>query len=234
MTKPPSRSPKTIMSGEGRQRDVRRQAGRCQDRRSNRRRSSNLPRATRRTRPDAKSETPAGESVTTENAKPEAAKVETAGVADVKSDAAKSEMPKAIDKPEDKPRNRSRRPDAGAVTPDVPKDQARPSDPEKAAAPKPAVAGSAQAQRPDRRVRQPKGRQALCAAEFRAAVRRAGDDRAKRPPARNPCLHGADRQGRRQSAALVGGLDAGRGARRRGWTTTSARRGAERRPARSK
>jgi lipoprotein-anchoring transpeptidase ErfK/SrfK len=73
---------------------------------------------------DAKNETLASDSVTTENVKPEAAKDETAGVADVKSDAAKAAA------------------DAGVAMPEVQKDQARPSDPEKAAAPKPAVAAA--------------------------------------------------------------------------------------------
>jgi hypothetical protein len=86
---------------------------------------------------DAKRETPASDSVTTENTNPEAAKVETAGVADVKSDAAKSETPKAIDTPEEPVKAAA---DAGVAIPEVQKDQARPSDPEKATAPKPAVA----------------------------------------------------------------------------------------------
>ena len=106
-----------------------------------------------------------------------------------------------------------------SAIPDVKKDQARPSDPEKAAVPKPepALAAAPKRSRADRGVRQQEGRQALCAAEFRAAVRRAGDDRTERPPARNPRLHGADRQGRRQSAALVGGVDA------RAWRAYAAR-----------
>jgi lipoprotein-anchoring transpeptidase ErfK/SrfK len=89
-------------------------------------------------KPDAKSETPASDSVATENAKPEATKVETAGVTDVKSDAAKSELPKAIDKSEEPVKADA---DAGVAIPDVQKDQARPSDPEKAT-PKPAVAAA--------------------------------------------------------------------------------------------
>jgi hypothetical protein len=96
---------------------------------------------------DAKSETPASDNVKTENAKPEAAKVETAGVADVKSDAAKSEMPKAIDKTEEQAKEQVKEQvkaasDTNVVTPEAQKDQARPSDPEKTAAPKPAVAAT--------------------------------------------------------------------------------------------
>jgi lipoprotein-anchoring transpeptidase ErfK/SrfK len=82
-----------------------------------------------------KNETPASEPVKAENDKPEAAKVEAAEVADVKTDVAKSETPKATDKPEEQAKPAA---DAGAALPDVKKDQARPSDPEKAAAPKPA------------------------------------------------------------------------------------------------
>jgi hypothetical protein len=85
---------------------------------------------------DAKSETPASDSVKAESAKPEAAKTETAEAADVKADTAKSETPKAIDKPEEQVKAAS---DASVVTPEVPKDQARPSDPEKAAPAKTAV-----------------------------------------------------------------------------------------------
>jgi lipoprotein-anchoring transpeptidase ErfK/SrfK len=86
---------------------------------------------------DAKNETPASDGVTAEAAKSEAAKV--AGVADVKSEAAKSETPTAIDKPEEQIKAAS---DANVAVPDVKKDQARPSDAEKAAAPKPVVAAA--------------------------------------------------------------------------------------------
>ena len=76
-------------------------------------------------------------------------------------------------------------------------------------------AGYAEAHRSDRGVRQPQGFEALCAAEFRAAVRGAGDDRAERPAAGNACVHRRGRQGRRQCPALVGGLAARVGAQRR-------------------
>ena len=68
--------------------------------------------------------------------------------------------------------------------------------------------GGAQAHRPDRGVHQPQGFEALCAAEFRAAVRRTRDDRAERPAAGDACVHGGGRQERRQCRALVGGLAA--------------------------
>jgi hypothetical protein len=72
---------------------------------------------------------PASEPAKAENAAPDAAKVETAGIADAKTDAAKPDE--------------SVKPDADAVIPDIKKDQARPSDPEKAAAPKPDPAAAA-------------------------------------------------------------------------------------------
>jgi lipoprotein-anchoring transpeptidase ErfK/SrfK len=67
-----------------------------------------------------------------ENAAPDAAKIETAEIADVKADALKSDAVKAIDKPGD------------PVVPDANKDQAPPSDPDKAAASKsePAIAAA--------------------------------------------------------------------------------------------
>jgi hypothetical protein len=68
----------------------------------------------------AKSELPTGE-LTAENAAPEAAKVEAAEIAGDKADE-QAKKPAA---------------DAGAVIPDLRKDQTRPSDSEKAAAPKP-------------------------------------------------------------------------------------------------
>jgi lipoprotein-anchoring transpeptidase ErfK/SrfK len=88
-----------------------------------------------------KSEMPTSQPVKAENARPEAAKIETAEVADVKADAPNSEEPKAatakaIDKPEEQPA-------AGAgIATDLKKDQGRPSDEEKTAAPKPAVAAA--------------------------------------------------------------------------------------------
>jgi hypothetical protein len=71
----------------------------------------------------AKSELPTGE-LTAENAAPEAAKVEAAEIAGDKADEQAKEQVKPAA-------------DAGTVIPDLRKDQARPSDPEKAAAPKP-------------------------------------------------------------------------------------------------
>jgi hypothetical protein len=74
----------------------------------------------------AKSELAAGDSVKAEDAKPEAAKVELAA----------SDAPKAIDKPEQSTPEQLKAA-ADAATPDVKKDQTRPSDPEKAAVAKP-------------------------------------------------------------------------------------------------
>jgi hypothetical protein len=77
----------------------------------------------------AKSELPASEP-TAENAAPEAAKVETVEIAGVKADEQAKEQVKPAA-------------DAGAVIPDLKKDQARPSDPEKVAPnPDPAIAAA--------------------------------------------------------------------------------------------
>ena len=84
----------------------------------------------------AKSESPAGDSVKAEDAKPEAAKAEPAEVATVKAETVNADAPKAIDKPNTTEQVKAAA-DAASATPDVKKDQARPSDPEKAAAPKP-------------------------------------------------------------------------------------------------
>jgi lipoprotein-anchoring transpeptidase ErfK/SrfK len=82
----------------------------------------------------ANRELPVSESARAENATPEPAKAETAEIADVKVEMSKSETAEAIDKPEAQVNPAA---DAGAVIPDMKKDQARPSDPEQAAAPKP-------------------------------------------------------------------------------------------------
>jgi hypothetical protein len=76
----------------------------------------------------AKSELPTGE-LTAENAAPEAAKVEAAEIAGDKADEQAKEQVKPAA-------------DAGAAIPDLRKDQARPSDPEKAPKPDPAVAAA--------------------------------------------------------------------------------------------
>jgi len=83
----------------------------------------------------AKSEMPATESAMADDVKPDAAKAEAAGL---KTDTPKSETATAVGKPEEEIKPAA---DAGAVTPDVTKDQARPSDSEKAtvAKPEPAV-----------------------------------------------------------------------------------------------
>ena len=81
----------------------------------------------------AKSEFPAGDSAKSEDGKPETAKVEPAEIATVNADA-----PKAIDKPEQQISEQIKAAaDAASATPDLKKDQARPSDQEKAAAPRP-------------------------------------------------------------------------------------------------
>jgi lipoprotein-anchoring transpeptidase ErfK/SrfK len=90
----------------------------------------------------AKSELPAGDSAKAEDAKPEAAKAEPADVATVKAETVNADAPKKIDKAIDKPEQQTSEQikaaaDAASATPDVKKDQTRPSDPEKAAAPKP-------------------------------------------------------------------------------------------------
>jgi lipoprotein-anchoring transpeptidase ErfK/SrfK len=86
----------------------------------------------------AKSELPAGDSAKAEDGKLEAAKVEPAEVATVKAETVNADAPKAIDKPEQPTSEQIKAAaDAASATPDVKKDQARPSDLEKAAAPKP-------------------------------------------------------------------------------------------------
>jgi hypothetical protein len=89
----------------------------------------------------AKSEVPAGDSEKAEDAKPEAAKVEPADVATVKAETVNADAPKTIDKEIDKPEQQTseqvKAAADAAATPDAKKDQARPSDPEKAAVPKP-------------------------------------------------------------------------------------------------
>jgi lipoprotein-anchoring transpeptidase ErfK/SrfK len=91
----------------------------------------------------AKRELPAGDSAKTEDAKtedvkPEAEKVEPADVATAKTETLNADAPKAIDKPEQQTSEQIKAAaDAGSATPDVQKDQTRPSDQEKAATPKP-------------------------------------------------------------------------------------------------
>ena len=187
---------------------------------------------------DKAGDAPASEPVKAESVVPEEAKTETAEVTDMKAGApttvaATTDEPRAVDKAEEAVKAAA---DADAGATGCEEGPGPPIGSGKGGLK--AGAGARrwpEAQRADRRVRQQEGRQALCAAEFYAAVRRAGDDRSERPPARNPCLHGANRQGRRQSAALVGGVDARGGAQRRhGRTTTNASRGGERQQALSK
>jgi hypothetical protein len=86
----------------------------------------------------AKSELPAGDNAKAGDMQPEAAKVEPADVATVKAETVNADAPKAIDKPEQQTSEPVRAAaDAASATPDVTKDQTRPSDPEKAAVPKP-------------------------------------------------------------------------------------------------
>jgi hypothetical protein len=78
-------------------------------------------------------EPPAGDSGRAEDVKSETARTEPADVATVKAETASVDAPKTIDNTEQvKPAV-----DATSATPDVKKDQTRPSDSEKAAAPKP-------------------------------------------------------------------------------------------------
>jgi lipoprotein-anchoring transpeptidase ErfK/SrfK len=85
-----------------------------------------------------KSELPPGDSAKAEDVKPEAAKVEPADVATVKAETASVDAPKTIDKSEQQTSEQVKAAaDAASATPDVKKDQTRPSDPEKAAVPKP-------------------------------------------------------------------------------------------------
>jgi lipoprotein-anchoring transpeptidase ErfK/SrfK len=86
----------------------------------------------------AKSELPAGDSAKAEDVKPEAAKAEPADVATVKAETVNADAPKAIDKPEQPSSEQVKAAaDATTATPEVTKDQTRPSDPDKAAVPKP-------------------------------------------------------------------------------------------------
>jgi lipoprotein-anchoring transpeptidase ErfK/SrfK len=86
----------------------------------------------------AKSELPAGDSAKAEDLKPEAAKAEPADVATVKTETVNADALKPIDKSEQQtPEQVKAAGDAASATPDVNKDQTRPSDPEKAAVPKP-------------------------------------------------------------------------------------------------
>ena len=65
--------------------------------------------------------------------------------------------------------------------------------------------------RPDLRVHQSQGRQAVLAQGLRAGVRRAGDVRAAGPAARHPCIYRFRRQRRQHDAALERDVHAGRG-----------------------
>jgi lipoprotein-anchoring transpeptidase ErfK/SrfK len=89
----------------------------------------------------AKDELPAGDSVKAEDVKSEAAKTEPADVAAVKAETARVDTPKTIDKTIDNAEQTTEQAkpaaDAASATPDVKKDQTRPSDSEKAVAPKP-------------------------------------------------------------------------------------------------
>jgi L,D-transpeptidase catalytic domain len=92
----------------------------------------------------AKSELPVGDSAKAEDVKSEAAKVEPADVATVKAETVNADAPKKIDKAIEPEQQTSEQvkaaADAASATPDVKKDQTRPSDPEKAAAPRPELA----------------------------------------------------------------------------------------------
>jgi lipoprotein-anchoring transpeptidase ErfK/SrfK len=83
----------------------------------------------------AKSELPAGDSVKAEDVKSEAAKIEPAEPATVKAETASVDT-KTIDKTEQTPEQVKAAADPASATPDLQKDQTRPSDPEKAAVPK--------------------------------------------------------------------------------------------------
>jgi hypothetical protein len=93
----------------------------------------------------AKSELPAGDSVKAEDVKSEAAKTEPAEVATIKAETARVDAPKTIDKTIDNTEQTTEQVkaavDAASATLDV-KDQTRPSDTEKAAAPKPEFAAA--------------------------------------------------------------------------------------------
>jgi lipoprotein-anchoring transpeptidase ErfK/SrfK len=85
----------------------------------------------------AKSELSTGDSVKAEDVKSEAAKIEPAELATIKAETASVDTPKTIDKTEQTTEQVKAAADAASATPDVKKDQTRPSDTEKAAAPKP-------------------------------------------------------------------------------------------------
>jgi hypothetical protein len=85
----------------------------------------------------AKSESPAGDSVKAEDVKSEAAKTEPGEVATVKAETVNVDAPRTIDNTEQATEQVKAAADAASATPDVKKDQGRPTDTEKAAAPKP-------------------------------------------------------------------------------------------------
>jgi hypothetical protein len=86
----------------------------------------------------AKSELPAGDSANVEDVVQQETAKGPADVATVKAETVGADAPKTIDKPEQQSSEPARAAaDAASATPDVKKDQTRPSDPEKAAAPKP-------------------------------------------------------------------------------------------------
>jgi lipoprotein-anchoring transpeptidase ErfK/SrfK len=92
----------------------------------------------------AKSELPAGDTVKADDVKSEAAKNEPAEVATVEAETASVDAPKAIEKPEQQTSEQLKAAsDAASATADVKKDQTRPSDQEKAAAPRPEPAPTA-------------------------------------------------------------------------------------------
>jgi lipoprotein-anchoring transpeptidase ErfK/SrfK len=96
----------------------------------------------------ATSELPAGDGAKAQDAKPEAVKVEPADAATVKVEIVNPDAPKAIDEPEQQTSEQVKAAaDAASATPDVKKDQARPSDPERAAVPKPEPALATAAKR---------------------------------------------------------------------------------------
>ena len=85
-------------------------------------------------------------------------------------------------------------------------------------------AAGAKSHRSDIGVGEPQGCQTLCAAEFRAAVRRSHWYRGERPAVGNARVHGRGRQERSHRSALVGDLAADPGTPR-GATKTSGNRG---------
>jgi len=148
-------------------------------------------------------------------------------------------MPKAIDNPEDQAKEQVKEQvkaasDTSAVTPEVPKDQARPSDPEKAAPAKPAVVAT-----PKRTaqiavfVSKKDGKLYVrqnFAPLFDVPVTIAPSDR----PLGTHVFTAQGRQGRRQSECTGPWSRCHSWRARHGWTTTTAPRGAAGRPARSK